>query len=188
MTHDPEQFELDIRAVKRAESDLCISKNNDYGPFNIARAPGGAINGLAVRLHDKIARLAHLLETGADPEHESVKDTFMDIANYGSIGTMVLEGLWPGVDDEEKETPQLKEPLARPAVFDYFDDGLFGQVPATDTPLGVGDQVRVTDERLRAYFGREGQISASGVSNWDWSVSFPEGLDASFYEHELERV
>ena len=89
-------FERRVRDLKQAEGDLLLSKHRDYGPDNIARAPGGPINGLAVRLHDKVARLTHLLETGVDPEHEALADTALDIANYGTILSLVLEGAWPG--------------------------------------------------------------------------------------------
>lgn len=74
--------------------EVLLSKHKDYGPSNIANAPGGALNGLSVRLHDKVARLAHLIENDADPKHESLYDTFLDIANYGLIGMMVLNDDW----------------------------------------------------------------------------------------------
>ena len=37
-----------------------IRKHQDYGPYNIANAPGGAMNGLIVRMHDKMTRLENL--------------------------------------------------------------------------------------------------------------------------------
>ena len=83
---------------KIAEAGTLVSKHRDYGPYNIARAPGGPLVGLAVRLHDKVSRLAHLLESDVDPEHEALEDTLLDIANYGTIGQMVCRGEWPGVD------------------------------------------------------------------------------------------
>jgi hypothetical protein len=33
---------------------FCIRKHQDYGPMNIASAPGGAMNGLRVRMYDKL--------------------------------------------------------------------------------------------------------------------------------------
>lgn len=75
-------------------SQLMISKNADYGPKNISDSPGGPINGLTVRLYDKVARLSNLTETGAEPKHESIRDTFLDIANYAIIGLLVLDGKW----------------------------------------------------------------------------------------------
>ena len=74
--------------------EILISKHRDYGPLNILNAPGGPYAGLAVRLHDKVARLANLTATGEEPRHESIRDTFLDILNYGLIGILVLEGNW----------------------------------------------------------------------------------------------
>lgn len=73
---------------------VLLHKHEDYGPKNISSAPGGPINGLSVRLHDKVSRLAHLLKTGADPNNESIYDTFLDIANYGLIGMLVIDDMW----------------------------------------------------------------------------------------------
>jgi len=73
---------------------LLLSKHRDYGPKNISLAPGGAINGLRVRMHDKLARINNLVDTGADPQHESIEDSFKDMANYAIIGLLVLRGQW----------------------------------------------------------------------------------------------
>lgn len=75
-------------------SKLLISKHRDYGPKNISQAPGGAINGLRVRMHDKLARINNLVDTKANPEHESLEDSFKDMANYAIIGLLVLRGKW----------------------------------------------------------------------------------------------
>lgn len=74
--------------------DLLLSKHRDYGPRNISDAPGGPINGLRVRMHDKLARINNLFDSGADPEHESLEDSFKDMANYAIIGLLVLRGKW----------------------------------------------------------------------------------------------
>jgi hypothetical protein len=74
---------------------VLLQKHKDYGPLNIALAPGGPINGLRVRMWDKMARINHLLETGADPQNESLKDSFLDLANYAIIAMMVLDDEWP---------------------------------------------------------------------------------------------
>ena len=75
-------------------SDLLISKHRDYGPKNISDSPGGAVNGLRVRMHDKLARINNLVDSGAEPEHESLEDSFKDMANYAIIGLLVLRGQW----------------------------------------------------------------------------------------------
>lgn len=81
--------------------NVLISKQEDYGPLNISRAPGGALNGLRVRIYDKIARINNLLDTGADPKNESLRDSFLDLANYGVIALMVLDGTWPQLEDNQ---------------------------------------------------------------------------------------
>jgi hypothetical protein len=80
-------------------AELLVKKQKDYGPKNIAEAPGGPINGLRVRMYDKLARINNLYETGATPENESLRDSFMDLANYGIIALMVLDGQWEGVNE-----------------------------------------------------------------------------------------
>ena len=75
-------------------TDLLLSKHRDYGPKNISLAPGGAVNGLRVRMHDKLARINNLTDSGADPKHESLEDSFKDMANYAIIGLLVLRGQW----------------------------------------------------------------------------------------------
>jgi hypothetical protein len=74
---------------------VLLQKQKDYGPLNIAQAPGGPINGLRVRMHDKLARINHLVDSGATPENESLRDSFLDLANYAIIAMMVLDGDWP---------------------------------------------------------------------------------------------
>jgi hypothetical protein len=75
-------------------ADLLVSKHRDYGPKNISLAPGGAINGLRVRMHDKLARINNLVDSGVSPEHESLEDSFKDMANYAVIGLLVLRKQW----------------------------------------------------------------------------------------------
>ena len=77
-------------------AELLIKKQKDYGPKNISDSPGGPLNGLRVRMFDKLARINNLVETGATPENESLRDSFMDIANYATIALMVLDGKWEG--------------------------------------------------------------------------------------------
>jgi hypothetical protein len=73
---------------------LLLKKHKDYGPKNISGSPGGALNGLRVRMHDKLARINHLYDTGATPENESLRDSFIDMANYAIIAMLVLDDKW----------------------------------------------------------------------------------------------
>ena len=91
---DSTSFESAVGSTYQELLDLLISKHKDYGPKNIADAPGGAINGLRVRMHDKLARINNLVDSGKDPEHESIEDSFKDMANYAIIGLLVLRGKW----------------------------------------------------------------------------------------------
>jgi hypothetical protein len=87
-------LEVNLANISKELSELLISKHKDYGPKNISQAPGGAINGLRVRMHDKLARINNLIDSGASPEHESLEDSFKDMANYAIIGLLVLRGKW----------------------------------------------------------------------------------------------
>jgi hypothetical protein len=76
--------------------EILYKKHEDYGPMNIAGAPGGAMNGLRVRMYDKLARLSHLGDNDT-PNYESVEDTLIDLANYAIIGLLVQRGQWEGI-------------------------------------------------------------------------------------------
>lgn len=93
---DPTEFELGLWETVDELVELLLSKHKDYGPRNIADAPGGAINGLRVRIHDKTARINNLYDNIRDmaPEHESFEDSFKDLANYAIIALLVLRGKW----------------------------------------------------------------------------------------------
>ena len=88
----PLEFEAAIIARKAIE--LLVQKHDDYGSTNISDAPGGALNGLSVRLHDKVARLNNLLSNHKKPKNETIEDTFIDILNYALIALLVLDGKW----------------------------------------------------------------------------------------------
>jgi hypothetical protein len=92
---EPAPFELHVEDLYEEAQTLLLKKHNDYGPLNIAQSPGGAVNGLRVRMHDKLARINHLVDKGGDPDNESLRDSFMDLANYALIGALVLDGRWP---------------------------------------------------------------------------------------------
>ena len=79
---------------------IMIRKHQDYGPLNIANAPGGAMNGLIVRMHDKMTRLEnlHYNNKGNTPNYEPIEDTLLDLANYAIIGLMVQRSFWEGLN------------------------------------------------------------------------------------------
>lgn len=92
LSFDP--FEEEVHEVMAQLAALLVSKQADYGPDAINRSPGGALNGINVRMHDKMSRVIHL--TGSErAQHESIRDTYRDLANYAVIAVMVLDGTWP---------------------------------------------------------------------------------------------
>jgi hypothetical protein len=77
---------------------VLVDKQRDYGPKNISLAPGGPINGLLVRMNDKMQRLINLTynNAGDDPTNEAIRDSYADLANYCVIAMMVLDNKWDG--------------------------------------------------------------------------------------------
>jgi hypothetical protein len=94
---DPE-FVTDVWRIMDTAGNLLIRKHHDYGPKNIAHSPGGPLNGLRVRMWDKIARINNLLDSGVKPSNESLRDSFLDLLNYSAIAMMVLDNVWPEVE------------------------------------------------------------------------------------------
>jgi predicted transcriptional regulator len=87
-------FEQDVMDIMWELGNLLVRKHMDYGPKNISEAPGGAINGLLVRMHDKMARLKNLHYNNKSANYESIEDTYKDLANYAVIALMVLRDKW----------------------------------------------------------------------------------------------
>lgn len=87
-------FRFDLYNIQDELADILLTKHEDYGPSNISDAPGGALNGIRVRMYDKIARLNNLIDNNKEPKHESIRDTLIDIANYATIAIMVIDDKW----------------------------------------------------------------------------------------------
>ena len=90
-----QEFIDTVRELLDEAGNLLLRKQMDYGPTNISKAPGGPLNKLRVRMHDKIARINNLIDKGVDPQNESLRDSFIDLLNYSAIAIMVLENKWP---------------------------------------------------------------------------------------------
>ncbi len=102
----------DLQAILDELASIMVRKHQDYGPMNIAGAPGGPMNGLRVRMYDKLARLNNLVDTGDTPNYESIEDTFLDLANYAIIGLLVQRGQWEGLPDsyDTKKSGRTQRP------------------------------------------------------------------------------
>jgi len=93
------EFISNVWRILDSAGNLLISKHHDYGPKNIAHSPGGALNGLRVRMWDKVARINNLLDSNVSPSNESLRDSFLDLLNYSAIAMMVLDKTWPELPD-----------------------------------------------------------------------------------------
>ena len=87
-------FEDDVRIIYDELMSVLLAKHRDYGPRNIADAPGGPLYGLRVRIHDKVARINNLVDNNSKPQYESLEDSFKDLANYAIIALLVLRDKW----------------------------------------------------------------------------------------------
>lgn len=96
------QFEEDAQKIYDELLAILVKKQIDYGPYNIWHAPGGATNGLMVRMSDKLERLKNLIYKKVTPNNESLEDSFVDLANYAIIGLMVQRGVWAKYAEKQK--------------------------------------------------------------------------------------
>lgn len=94
LPRNPTQFEEDVRIAYDELMSVLLAKHRDYGARNISDAPGGPLNGLRVRIHDKVARINNLLDKNSVPKYESLEDSFKDLANYAIIALLVLRDKW----------------------------------------------------------------------------------------------
>lgn len=87
--------------------DMWKGKHADYGPGNIALCGGP---GVYVRSLDKMMRLRQNYN-GHTLEHESLADTWKDLAVYAVIGWLVETVQWPQADPQAFEDVTLEGPL-----------------------------------------------------------------------------
>ena len=95
-----EEFVQDVWRILDTAGNLLLRKHKDYGPKNIAHSPGGPLNGLRVRMWDKVARINNLLDSKVSPSNESLRDSFIDLLNYSAIASMVLDKKWPELPND----------------------------------------------------------------------------------------
>lgn len=95
-------FHEAIDSVYEEAKNVLCRKHEDYGPLNISQAPGGPLNGLRVRMWDKLARINNLVDQDREAVNEPLRDSLLDLLNYAAIGLLVLDGDWPGVELAKK--------------------------------------------------------------------------------------
>ena len=90
-------FLMAVADVFDEAEDLLIGRHRDYGPGNIANGFPDPLTALVVRMGDKFERIKNLLTSDKPVYGERLRDSWIDVANYGLIGVMVIDGTWPGV-------------------------------------------------------------------------------------------
>ena len=91
-----------FKAFQHDQYVLFCKKQKDYGSSNITL--GGdiddlddrmfAIQGLIIRMNDKLNRMLNLVRKQMTPENEPLEDAFQDISIYGIIARIVRDGSW----------------------------------------------------------------------------------------------
>lgn len=90
-------FLIAVANVFDEAEDLMVGRHRDYGPGNIANGYPDPLTALVVRMGDKMERIKNLLSSDTPVYGERLRDSWMDLANYGLIGVMCIDGDWPGV-------------------------------------------------------------------------------------------
>ena len=90
-------FLIAVANVFDEAEDLMIGRHRDYGPGNIANGFPDPLTALVVRMGDKMERIKNLLTSDKPVYGERLRDSWIDVANYGLIGVMCIDGTWPGV-------------------------------------------------------------------------------------------
>lgn len=96
-------YEEAVRRQCAAIAELCIQKHKDYGTANILKTPFKPETVLSVRLFEKIARLANLVEHQKAPANETKFDTIIDVIGYSLAWLMVEDGTFTLPMESEQE-------------------------------------------------------------------------------------
>ena len=80
-----------MEKVLKEISKLIRRKNQMYGDGNVDAM---GIEGVILRITEKIERLKHLRKIGLNPDEETLEDTWQDIIGFGIIGLMLQRGTW----------------------------------------------------------------------------------------------
>lgn len=95
-------IELERAWLRKAKEvyDIFCKKQKSYGPDNIATTRE---RGVVIRMYDKMQRLLNISVVGTeDPlEDETLRDTVVDIADYGIIWLLCYDGDWPEYVEKE---------------------------------------------------------------------------------------
>lgn len=154
--------------------ETLVSKQHDYGHDNILFA--GA-DGVLVRAHDKIARIKNLLDRGSDAAHESLRDSWLDLAGYAVIGIMLMDGTFTRqlACDVDGTSDGFRE---RNLAGDYWahSDGTFRNYPEPRDENTSGKTI--TEGHVKAWI-------AQAIAHHTHSMHETETWPRSHYINEL---
>lgn len=100
-----DQTGADVPTLLGETVELAIRKQHDYGHGNIMAF---GIDGIIVRMNDKMARILNLASRGVEAANEPLVDSYQDMIGYSLIGLMLLAGTFTlplGGDPLESEGP-----------------------------------------------------------------------------------
>lgn len=83
---------------------MFLKKHKDYGKGNIS-----AIKelGIALRVNEKIERIKHLLLKDGEPEHESIEETWIDVAVYAIIAVLYRRGQFEALNVDPRKLAEV---------------------------------------------------------------------------------
>lgn len=95
---------------------VVVMKQYDYGPQNIL---WGGAEGIALRMHDKLARIQHLMERGTEGANEPLSDSWLDLVGYAIVAVMLANGTF-----ESPMMADLQEQVAVEPPSAYAQQGV----------------------------------------------------------------
>ncbi len=116
-----------FKEITTEMAELYAKKNSNYGDsFGKLCEDLGLIAGL-VPLHNKLDRLTNLIK-GGENNFESIRDTFIDLANYAIMNLIEFgfeDTAAPDYTNEEGTISSSQTissvPKSEPVMFDYFE-------------------------------------------------------------------
>ena len=83
-------------AIRRMQELYAAPIRADLIKERIAEIRAAGVTVAAALSPQRTAEFAKtVIDSGVDPQHESLRDSFVDLLNYSAIAMMVLDGNWP---------------------------------------------------------------------------------------------
>jgi hypothetical protein len=92
----------EFKKIQQEQYELFCKKQLDYGPENITLGKDTeksenrklSLMGLWFRMNDKIQRILNIVSNQAQPNNESLEDSWTDLSNYSIISILVHRNKW----------------------------------------------------------------------------------------------